>query len=105
MQAVAGDEPHPDLALAALTGYALSVSLGMLIIILPAGLGAREGLLTLILSAAIPTPAAAAVAILSRFIVTAVDVLAALVGWLYARSHHLVSERRASLADVASSPE
>ncbi|WP_353507659.1 lysylphosphatidylglycerol synthase domain-containing protein [Intrasporangium sp.] len=104
-QAVAGDEPHPDLALAALTGYALSVSLGMLIIILPAGLGAREGLLTLILSAAIPTSAAAAVAILSRFIVTAVDVLAALVGWLYARSHHLVSERRASLADVTSSTD
>ena len=93
------------MAMSALTGYAQSVSLGMLIIILTAGLGAREGLLTLILSAAIPTPAAAAVAILSRFIVTAVDVLAALVGWLYARSHHLVSERRASLADVASSPE
>ena len=88
-----------------MTGYALSVSLGMLLIVLPAGLGAREGLLTLILSAAIPTPAAAAVAILSRFIVTAIDVLAALVGWLYARSHHLVSERRSSLADVSSTIE
>ena len=73
--------------------------------ILPAGIGAREGLLTLILSAAIPTAAAAAVAILSRFIVTAVDVLAALVGWLYARSHHLISARRASLADVGSPTE
>jgi hypothetical protein len=93
-RAIAGDEPHPDLTTAALTGYALSVSLGMLLIILPAGLGAREGLLTLILSTAIPTPAAAAVAIMSRFIVTVVDVLAALAGWLYARSHHLVGERR-----------
>lgn len=93
-QAVAGDEPHPDLATAALTGYALSVSLGMLLVILPAGLGAREGLLTLILSAAIPTPAAAAVAIMSRFIVTIVDVAAALAGWLYARSHDLLSGRR-----------
>ncbi|GAA6527294.1 lysylphosphatidylglycerol synthase domain-containing protein [Intrasporangium sp. DVR] len=92
--AVAGDAPHPDLATAALTGYALSVSLGMLLIILPAGLGAREGLLTLILSTAIPTPAAAAVAIMSRFIVTLLDVVAALVGWVYARSHDLVSERR-----------
>ena len=43
-----------------------------------------------------PTPAAAAVAIMSRFIVTIVDVVAALGGWLYARSHHLVSERHAA---------
>jgi uncharacterized membrane protein YbhN (UPF0104 family) len=95
-RAVAGDAPHPDLTAAAMTGYALSVSLGMLTIVLPAGLGAREGLLTLILSTAMPTPAAAAVAIMSRFIVTIVDVLAALGGWLYARSHHLISERHAA---------
>ena len=96
-RAVAADgSPHPDLSTAAMTGYALSVSLGMLTVILPAGLGAREGLLTLILSTAIPTPAAAAVAIVSRFIVTVVDVLAALGGWLYARSHHLITERRAT---------
>lgn len=104
-RAVAGDAPHPDLTTAALTGYALSVSLGMLLIILPAGLGAREGLLTLILSAAIPTPAAAAVAIVSRFIVTLIDVLAALVGWLYARSHHLLSERRGSGPELETSAE
>ncbi len=91
-RSVAGGAPHPDLALAAITGYALAVALGMLTIVLPAGLGAREGLLTLILSTAIPTPAAAAVAIVSRFIVTIVDVVAALAGWAYARSRHLVSE-------------
>jgi glycosyltransferase 2 family protein len=96
-RAVAGDaSPHPDLTTAAMTGYALSVSLGMLTIVLPAGLGAREGLLTLILSTAMPTPAAAAVAIMSRFIVTIVDVVAALGGWLYARSHHLITERHAA---------
>ncbi|WP_330472751.1 lysylphosphatidylglycerol synthase domain-containing protein [Terrabacter sp. C0L_2] len=101
-RAVAGTgAPHPDLTTAAMTGYALSVSLGMLTIVLPAGLGAREGLLTLILSTAIPTPAAAAVAIMSRFIVTIVDVLAALGGWLYARSHHLISERHAEERDLA----
>ncbi|MER7073862.1 lysylphosphatidylglycerol synthase domain-containing protein [Terrabacter sp. NPDC000476] len=94
-RAVSGEGAHPDLTVASMTGYALSVSLGMLTIVLPAGLGAREGLLTLILSTAMPTPAAAAVAIMSRFIVTIVDVLAALGGWLYARSHHLVSARRA----------
>ncbi len=96
-RAVAGDgAAHPDLTTAAMTGYALSVSLGMLTIVLPAGLGAREGLLTLILSTAMPTPAAAAVAIMSRFIVTIVDVVAALGGWLYARSHHLVTEQHAA---------
>lgn len=91
-RSVAGEAPHPDLATAAVTGYALSVALGMLTVVLPAGLGAREGLLTLVLSTAIPVPAAAAVAIVSRFIVTIVDVLAALGGWAYARSHHLVSD-------------
>src|SRR6476661_7828002 len=98
-RAVAGDAPHPDLTTAAMTGYALSVSLGMLTVVLPAGLGAREGLLTLVLATAMPTPAAAAVAIMSRFIVTIVDVLVALGGWLYARSHHLVSARRDAVAD------
>ncbi|OFE18103.1 hypothetical protein BA895_12815 [Humibacillus sp. DSM 29435] len=94
-RAVAGDAlPHPGLTVAAISGYALSVSLGMLTVVLPAGLGAREGLLTLVLATALPTPAAAAVAITSRFIVTIVDVVAALAGWLYARSHHLVADRR-----------
>jgi uncharacterized membrane protein YbhN (UPF0104 family) len=96
-RAVADDSP--GLTAAAVTGYALSVSLGMLTVVLPAGLGAREGLLTLILSTVMPTSAAAAVAIMSRFIVTIVDVAAALGGWLYARSHHLISERRHARAD------
>src|SRR6478735_9122683 len=81
-RAVAGEgTPHPDLTTAAMTGYALSVSLGML---------------TIILSTAMPTSAAAAVAIMSRFIVTIVDVVAALGGWLYARAHHLVTEHHAA---------
>ena len=93
-RAVAGPEPHPHLGVATLTGYALSVSLGMLTVILPAGLGAREGLLTLVLATAIPVAAAGAVAIVSRFIVTIVDVACALFGWLYARRHHLLADRR-----------
>ncbi len=92
--AVAGPEPHPHLTVAALTGYALSVTLGMLTVILPAGLGAREGMLTLVLATAIPTAAAGAVAIVSRFIVTLVDIACALFGWLYARQHNLITDRR-----------
>ena len=86
----------PQLTVAAMSGYALSVSLGMLTVVLPAGLGAREGVLTLVLATALPTSAAAAVAITSRFIVTIVDVVAAFAGWLYARSHHLITDRRAA---------
>lgn len=96
-RAVSSDgQLHPDLTVASMSGYALSVSLGMLTVVLPAGLGAREGLLTLVLATALPTSAAAAVAITSRFIVTIVDVVAALAGWLYARSHHLIADRRAA---------
>ncbi|MGN6751181.1 MAG: lysylphosphatidylglycerol synthase domain-containing protein [Intrasporangium sp.] len=94
-RAVAGPDVHPHLGVATMTGYALSVSLGMLTVILPAGLGAREGLLTLILATAIPLSAAGTVAIVSRFIVTIVDVACALFGWLYARRHHLLVDRRA----------
>lgn len=94
-RAVTAGQGVADLTVVSVTGYALSVSLGMVVVVLPAGLGAREGLLTLILSTAMPTGAAAAVAIVSRFVVTLIDVTAALGGWLYARSHHLVSERRA----------
>lgn len=88
-----GDASAPGLTVAALTGYALAATLGMLTVILPAGLGAREGLLTLVLASAMPVSAGTAVAILSRFVITLVDVLAALAGWGYARTHHLLAAR------------
>ena len=76
-----------------MTGFALSGALAMVTVILPAGLGAREGLLTLILASAMPVSAGTAVALVSRFVVTLVDVLAAAAGWAYARRHHLVTSR------------
>jgi len=88
-----GAEPSATLTVASLTGFALSGALSMVTIILPAGLGAREGLLTLILASAMPASAGTAVAIVSRFVVTLVDVLAAAGGWAYARRHHLVASR------------
>ena len=88
-----GAEPSATLLVASLTGFALSGALSMVTIILPAGLGAREGLLTLILASAMPASAGTAVAIVSRFVVTLVDVLAAAGGWAYARRHHLVASR------------
>ncbi len=87
------DPAAPGLTMAALTGYGLAGSLGMLTVILPAGLGAREGILTLVLASAMPISAGTAVAIVSRFIITVVDVAAALAGWGYARTHHLLAHR------------
>ena len=80
-----------SLPLAAVAGYALAASLGMLAVIAPAGVGVREALLVLMLGQTMPTSAATAVVLLSRFIITAGDVLVAGGGWLYARSHHLLS--------------
>lgn len=88
-----GTEPSRTLTVASLTGFGLSGALSMITVILPAGLGAREGLLTLILASTMPVPAGTAVAIVSRFVVTVVDVLAAAGGWAYARRHHLVTSR------------
>ena len=79
--------------LASLAGYALAGSLGMLTVILPAGLGARDGILAIVLASAMPLSAGTAVALVSRFVVTLVDVLAAAAGWAYARRHHLVTSR------------
>lgn len=88
-----GAQPSGTLTVAGLTGFGLSGALSMVTIILPAGLGAREGLLTLILASAMPASAGTAVAIVSRFVVTVVDVVAAAGGWAYARRHHLVASR------------
>ena len=86
-------EPSATLTVASLTGFALSGALCMVTVILPAGLGAREGMLTLVLASAMPVSAGTAVALVSRFVVTLVDVLAAAAGWAYARRHHLVTSR------------
>ncbi len=104
-QAVGGGSAGATLTLASLTGFGLSGALSMLTVILPAGLGAREGLLTLVLVSALPLPAATAVAILSRFVVTLVDVAAAAGGWAYARRHHLVSSRAELEAEVQADRE
>jgi hypothetical protein len=95
-----------DAVLASLSGYGLAGSLGMLTVILPAGLGARDGVLALVLASSMPVSAGTAVAILSRFVVTVVDVLAAAGGWAYARRHHLVTSRaeREAAGEAGGSP-
>ena len=85
-----GSEPG-QLLLATVSGFALASSLAMFSVVLPAGVGVREGVLVLILAPVTSVSAATAVVVISRFLTVAADVVFALAAWLYARSHHLVT--------------
>ncbi len=82
-----------SLTLATMSGYALAATIGQLAIIAPAGVGVRESLLVFLLGSSMTSSAAFAVVLLSRFAVTVGDVLLAGGGWLYGRSHRLLSAR------------
>jgi uncharacterized membrane protein YbhN (UPF0104 family) len=78
----------------AVFGYALAASVGMLAVFLPAGVVLREIVLVLLLAPTMGRTAATAVVLLSRFVVTVSDVVAAALGWSYARRHRLLAARR-----------
>lgn len=107
-RSIGGDQVSTrDLVLAAGSGYCLAAVLGMAAFLLPAGVGVREGLLVLILGGFLTGAAAAAVVVLSRFLITVGDLLWALVGFGWARSHHMVStrvEREAAERPAAEGP-
>ena len=65
--------------------YGLSYVVGVVIIFAPAGLGAREAALTLLLTPALGLPAAAALAIVSRIPITITDFTLALIFGLLGR--------------------
>jgi glycosyltransferase 2 family protein len=88
-----------QLVLATISGFALASSLAMFSVVLPAGVGVREGLLVLLLGPVTSTSAATAVVVLSRFLTVSADVVFALAGWAYARSHHLLTSRQERLED------
>jgi hypothetical protein len=88
-----GDVDTGRLVLATISGFALASSLAMFSVILPAGLGIREGLLVLLLASVMPASTAAAVVVLSRFLTVIADVVFALLGWTWAKSHHLITSR------------
>jgi hypothetical protein len=66
----------------------------MLAVFLPAGVVLREVVLVLLLAPTMGRTAATAVVLLSRFVVTVSDVVAAALGWSYARRHRLLAARR-----------
>lgn len=94
VRAVGGDDLGLGrLVFVSICGFALASSISMFSVVLPAGVGVREGLLVLLLGPVIGVSAATAVVVLSRFISVVVDVVCALLGWAYARSHHLITSR------------
>lgn len=81
----------PRLALVAGCGFALASAVAMLSVVVPAGVGVREGVLVLLLAPVTSTSAATAVVVLARFLTVLGDVLFALLGWAWAKSHHLLA--------------
>lgn len=66
----------PDLVLAT-AAFALAHAVGVLVVVAPAGLGAREGVLVALLAPSLGVPGAAAVALVSRFVHALADVAVA----------------------------
>ena len=100
VRSVAEAEPGSgSLAVVSVCGFALASALAMFGFLLPAGIGVREGVLVLLLAPAISTPAATAVVVLARFFTTLADVLFAVAGWGWARSHHLITSRAERVHD------
>lgn len=87
------DTDQGRLVLSTVSGFALAAALSMFTVVLPAGVGLREGLLVLLLGPVISLPAAAAVVVVARFLTVVIDVVFAGLGWGWARSHHLVTSR------------
>lgn len=105
VQAVGGTSASGlHLAQIVVSGFALASAVAMFSVIVPAGVGIREGVLVLLLAPIMPTAAATAVVVLSRFLTIALDVVFALLGWLYARSHHLISSRDERSAEAGQPP-
>ena len=82
-----------SLVLVCLSGFALASVAGMVAVILPAGVGLREGVMVLMLTSVMSPAGATAVVVLIRFFNVLADVLWALTGWLWARAHHLLPSK------------
>ncbi|TDD20701.1 lysylphosphatidylglycerol synthase transmembrane domain-containing protein [Nonomuraea diastatica] len=74
-----------DLYIVATGAYAFAWATGILTVVVPAGVGIREGALVLVLGPIVGTPVALAVAIVSRLAFTLADATAAGVSWLLGR--------------------
>ena len=82
------------LAVVSICGYLLAAGIGMFSFVVPAGVGVRDGVLVLLLATSMPLAAATAVVVVARFYSVIADVAWAGIGWLWARTHHLLPDRK-----------
>lgn len=81
------------LLLVAVSGYLLATGIGTFSIVVPAGIGVRDGIMVLLLATQLSLSAAAAVVVVARFLTVLGDVVWAATGWLWGRSHDLLPEQ------------
>ena len=62
----------------------------MFSILVPAGVGVRDGVLALLLGTPMPVPAATAVVVVARFLAVLADLLLAGGAWAWGRRHDLL---------------
>lgn len=89
----------PSLYAVAAGAYALAWATGILTVVVPAGIGVREGAMVVALAPVLDTPRALAVAVVSRVMFTAGDAVWAGLGFLLARGRAVPA---AQLSDAAS---
>jgi uncharacterized membrane protein YbhN (UPF0104 family) len=75
--------------------FAAAYAVGVVVILAPAGLGAREGVFVLLAEPVVGIPAAAALALLARLVHTVADLLLAAGSWLAASRRGRVRRWRA----------
>jgi uncharacterized membrane protein YbhN (UPF0104 family) len=79
---------RPGALLLAVGGYSLAFTAGMLLVVLPGGIGARELILVAALSALLPHGTAVAVALVARVVTTASDLILGAAGVGLGRHAH-----------------
>ena len=89
-RSVAPDAPLGPMLVTCIGGFALASAAGMFSILVPAGVGVRDGVLALLLVTLMPLPAAAAVVVVARFFAVLADLLLAGFAWVWGRRHHLL---------------
>ncbi len=89
-RSVAPQAPLGPLLVLCVGGFALASAAGMFSILVPAGVGVRDGVLALLLVTLMPLPAATAVVVVARFLAVLADLLLAGFAWAWGRRHHLL---------------
>jgi glycosyltransferase 2 family protein len=87
---LAPDATASDLVIGVVCGFALASAVGQLSVLVPAGVGVRDGVLALLLVTFMPLSAATAVVVVARFLAIVADLLVAGAGWTWGRRHHLL---------------